>query len=124
MLYSDTVIPTKAAAKKEICEGKINQANSAPICRATYLLSVRSAEEIDLILFADLEKAMAELNACAKHFGQATKELSSGCRGSDGSLALRVVGDRRRRALIALQEALKRHTAFILHGVIPEDLQD
>jgi hypothetical protein len=81
------------------------------------------AEKVGSILLRDLEGALKDFDACVKDFGRVAKEIDSGLQHPDGNLALRLAGDRRRRAFNVLQRATARHTAFTMHGVIPEDLR-
>jgi hypothetical protein len=81
-------------------------------------------EEIERILHDDLERARMLFDAEADEFRKATNSMTpSDLADPDGTLEIRAAGTKRRTALMAYSRALQRFNAFILNGVVPEDLK-
>jgi hypothetical protein len=84
---------------------------------------VLSADEIRRTLVRELESAHREFASCLKDFGRVIEDFDALVAESDRRLALRLAGDRNRRAFDALQKATDRYNGFVLDGIVPDDLQ-
>jgi hypothetical protein len=79
-------------------------------------------DRIVRILTDELMAAQSRHNAASKRLDCLVKEVPSGLPHPDGAHRIRTAG---REANVALREhmhALKRYTDFLLHGIVPDDL--
>lgn len=85
---------------------------------------MRSANQIKLALLKELDLAHAQFDACIRDFGAVAEEIESGMQHPDGKLALRLAGNKRRRAFDAVQLAISRYSSFVQDGIVPDHLRD
>jgi hypothetical protein len=80
--------------------------------------------EIERILHDDLEQARALYDSETADFRVAIRDMiPTDANYPDGTRAIRTAGTERRAALEAYGLALKRFTAFIIDGIVPDDLK-
>jgi hypothetical protein len=80
--------------------------------------------EIERILHEELERARLHYDSETTDFRSATKGMvATDANFPDETAAIHIAGTERRDALGAYVVGLKRFTAFIIDGIVPEDLK-
>jgi hypothetical protein len=72
----------------------------------------------------DLERATARFREESRRFRGVMADVPSGLPHPDGSLRVEQTSASYRKAVVELEFALKRHHAFFVRRVVPDDLQD
>lgn len=83
----------------------------------------RDAVETEELLTQQLESARADYAAASARFDKMTKIADGEIPHPDGSLQIKLAGSDFRHTLKRYMIAIKRLSAFVLHGVVPDDLK-
>jgi len=84
---------------------------------------MRSREEIEEILRAELERARSRCKGARAEFTRVCNDIPSGIPHPDGTQRILNASREQTAAQEAFAAALKRFNAFILRGEIPDDLE-
>ena len=80
--------------------------------------------EIEKIIVDDLARATALFQKESTRFREVMADLPSGLPHPDGSLRVQQTSAAYRKAAADLEFALKRHHAFFVRRIVPDDLQE
>ena len=84
---------------------------------------VRDAAEVEELLTEQLESARADYAEASARFEKMTKIADGELPHPDGALQIKLAGSNFRHSLRRYMIAIKRLSAFVLHGAVPEDLE-
>jgi hypothetical protein len=88
-----------------------------------FVQKTRDAAQTEELLTEQLESARAEYNAASARFEKLTQISDGAIPHPDGSLLVKQAGANFRHSLRCYMVAIKRLSAFVLHGVVPDDLE-
>ena len=83
---------------------------------------MRSRQEIERILSAEIEKARQRQKEAGLTFRQIAVDIPSLLPAPDGSLRIQQAGSEYRSALDDLRKALNRYNDFVAKGIVPDDV--